>query len=149
MLIYLIIIHILNSLMHNTYCIRFIRACFGVANMESRLSRRPRLLSHRVSRRHMLSRATDRTSGDHRVQVARLARPRPNGRDDNYGWTDRDNPYIFGILKVLRSSSRKNFSKITILKKFLKKKGIQFQKFVHCQKNDTRTDRPGSAGSFR
>ena len=84
MLIYLIIIHILNSLLHNTYCIRFIRACFGVANMESRLSRRPRLLSHRVSRRHMLSRATDRTSGDHRVQVARLARPRPNGRDDNY-----------------------------------------------------------------
>ena len=59
------------------------------------------------------------------------------------GWTDLDKPYIFGILRILGTSSQKK-----IPKKF-KKRGDNSKKCVQSQKNDTWTDRPGSAGSFR
>ena len=75
------------------------------------------------------------------------------------GWTDRDKPYIFRILRVPRASSRNFFPIIPVLKgimgRFVRVGGrhalVPIVKVVslQCKKNDTWTNRPGSAGSFR
>ena len=75
------------------------------------------------------------------------------------GWTDWDKLYIFGILRAQLKSSRNLFPIIPVLKGIMGRfvrGGVRHAlapivKVVslQCQKNDTWTNRPGSAGSFR